>query len=136
MNSPNRASRNQAIRWSRSAADSAAWETMGAIPRANTGKRSDASMSLDIFINGVWLSQSLPGQCMAQSAVLAKPEWENGWKRGGCGYYRRARWSQIRNPKLETRNKFKCQMVQGQEPPTGQWVCSFPARSAEHTSDI
>jgi hypothetical protein len=51
---------------------------------------------------------------MAQSAVLAKPEWENGWKRGGYGYYRPALWSQIRNPKLETRNKFKCQMVQGQ----------------------
>jgi hypothetical protein len=54
------------------------------------GKRSDASMSLDIFINGVWLSQSLPGHCMAQSAAIAKLEWKNGWKWGGCGYYRRA----------------------------------------------
>ena len=43
------------------------------------------------------------------------------------GYYRRALWFQIRNPKLEARNKFKCPMVQGQEPPAVQWFWSFPA---------
>ena len=46
---------------------------------------------------------------------------------GAFGYYRRARWSQIRNPKPETRNKFKCPMFQGQEPPAGWWFWSFPA---------
>ena len=37
-------------------------------------------MTFDIFINGVWLSRSMPGHGMAQSVVLAKPEWGRGGK--------------------------------------------------------
>ena len=43
--------------------------------------------------------------------------WLGGVDMCESGYYRRALWSEIRNPKPETRNKFKCPMVQGQEPP-------------------
>ena|ERR1035437_8166305 len=46
---------------------------------------------------------------------------------GALEYYRRALWSQTRNPKPETRNKFKCPMVQGSKPPAVEWFWSFPA---------
>ena len=76
------------------------------------------------LITGVSLSATLlyklPLTCVKRGAGI-------GMAGGAFGYYRRARWSQIRNPKPETRNKFKCPMFQGQEPPAGWWFWSFPA---------
>src|ERR1035441_6965393 len=66
-------------------------------------------------------------QTIPRPVRLVKFEFGGGGMGSASGYYRRALWSQIRNPKPETRNKFKCPMIQGQEPPAGQWFGSFPA---------
>jgi hypothetical protein len=47
---------------------------MGASNRDNAGRMSSAFMTFDVFIDDVRLNESMPGHCMAQCVVIAKPE--------------------------------------------------------------
>src|ERR1035441_8583464 len=70
-----------------------------------------------IKINAQCLIASLFCLTVPESRGRAKHIREDGFAPDASGYYRRALWSQTRHPKPETRNKLKCPMVQGQEPP-------------------
>src|ERR1035437_4006556 len=80
MNRPNRASRNQAMRWSCSAAASAACATKGATVRDRAVRRSEAFISFERFITGAMLDQLMPQPYMAESAASAKPECQKRWR--------------------------------------------------------